>query len=70
MAEPAPQDNDYNEYRTRGGGQRRKMDEADVKLALEMYEDGVSVREMCDYFGVAVSTFYTYIRLHLKPRSD
>ncbi len=58
-------------YRTRGGGHRRKMTgQDDIDLALMMYEEGTSIREMCEFFGVAPSTLYSKINRYLEPRYD
>lgn len=61
--------NDRFAYRTKGGGARRKMSDEDVRDALAMYEGGVPVREICEWFNVAVSTLYMYIRPHLELQS-
>lgn len=57
-------------YRTRGGGARRKMSDEDVREALSMYEGGVPVKEICEWYGVAVSTLYMYLRPHLELYED
>jgi transposase-like protein len=62
-------DREVHYFRTRGGG-RRKLTREDVQFALDQYEDGEPIREICQWFGIAPSTLYSYLRPYLEPRDD
>ncbi len=48
--------------RGRNGGKRQKLDDQQRELALRVYNEGTSVKEICQTMGISKLTLYRYVR--------
>ena len=50
--------------RARGktGGRQRKLDEKQRKLAVRLYNEGGSVKDICQVMSISKPTLYRYVR--------
>jgi len=48
--------------RGRNGGRAKKLDDKQRELAVRLYNEGKSVKDICHSLGISKPTFYRYVR--------
>ncbi|WP_234733250.1 recombinase family protein [Tellurirhabdus bombi] len=56
--------------RGRKGGRRYKVDEKKRAMAVQLYHEGKSVKEICDLLGILKQTLYTYVNKAKAEKSN